>query len=428
MKTLFMCAWLAAAAPLLAQVENAQLQGYSLPQFSFDALGYASGDSTTSRLDVYVEVPYENLSFVKSGTQFSAQYEATVDLLDESDVVVNEKSWTENVRVASYDETLAKGQYSLTQCKMNVKPGSYTILVQIRDAETRKAMRRKRSITIRSLTGDLAISDIMLVNRLSDDSGQKTIVPNISGNVANSTGGMYLFFEIYNRLAVDSFTVHTTIAGAKDEVVASYDDSYRAPRGMTLAFVKIPDPRLPTGEYILRVQLMPAGTAKSDRESATAGHAITVHWSGVPPSVMNLDLAIEELRYIASNVEMDSLLAAKTEQDKLGRFRAFWKRHDPTPGTERNELMDEYYARVAYSNGHFKGFLTGWKTDMGMVYIILGPPDDIDRHPFESDTRPYEVWQYNRFQRSFLFVDQSGFGDYRLSPLTPLSDIWQLNR
>ena len=365
---------------------------------------------------------------MKSGTQFSAQYEATVDLLDESDVVVNEKSWTENVRVASYDETLAKGQYSLTQCKMNVKPGSYTILVQIRDAETRKAMRRKRSITIRSLTGDLAISDIMLVNRLSDDSGQKTIVPNISGNVANSTGGMYLFFEIYNRLAVDSFTVHTTIAGAKDEVVASYDDSYRAPRGMTLAFVKIPDPRLPTGEYILRVQLIPAGTAKFDRESATAGHAIAVHWSGVPPSVMNLDLAIEELRYIASNVEMDSLLAAKTEQDKLGRFHAFWKRHDPTPGTERNELMDEYYARVAYSNGHFKGFLAGWKTDMGMVYIILGPPDDIDRHPFESDTRPYEVWQYNRFQRSFLFVDQSGFGDYRLSPLTPLSDIWQLNR
>ncbi len=53
-----------------------------------------------------------------------------------------------------------------------------------------------------------------------------------------------------------------------------------------------------------------------------------------------------------------------------------------------------------------------------MVFIILGSPDNIDRHPFEYDSKPYEVWQYYDLNHSFVFVDETGFGDYRLT--TPL--------
>ena len=34
---------------------------------------------------------------------------------------------------------------------------------------------------------------------------------------------------------------------------------------------------------------------------------------------------------------------------------------DPTPKTEFNELMDEYYRRVSYANENFEGWKEGWK-------------------------------------------------------------------
>ena len=76
--------------------------------------------------------------------------------------------------------------------------------------------------------------------------------------------------------------------------------------------------------------------------------------------------------------------------------------------------MLEYYRRVEYANAHFKGYFKGWKSDMGMVYITLGPPDQVTRRPYEMDSRPYEVWEYYTLNMNFVFVDNTNFGDYRL--------------
>jgi hypothetical protein len=60
---------------------------------------------------------------------------------------------------------------------------------------------------------------------------------------------------------------------------------------------------------------------------------------------------------------------------------------------------------------------------MGMVFIILGAPSSVDRHPFEIDSKPYEIWYYYDFDRQIVFVDESGFGNYRL--VTPIWDLVQ---
>ncbi|MBA7483939.1 hypothetical protein ES707_19456 [subsurface metagenome] len=82
--------------------------------------------------------------------------------------------------------------------------------------------------------------------------------------------------------------------------------------------------------------------------------------------------------------------------------------------------MDEYYGRVAYANTYFRSMQPGWETDMGMVYVIYGPPDEIDRHPFDVNQKPYQVWFYYNKGWRFVFVDANMLGDYRLvTPLYP---------
>ena len=133
---------------------------------------------------------------------------------------------------------------------------------------------------------------------------------------------------------------------------------------------------------------------------------------------MDNSYAIEEMRYVATGDELDSLQAGKTLDDRRRRFLEFWNKRNPDPTSGRNPLLEEYYRRVDYANKTFTRYLAGWKTDRGMVYIRLGPPDNIERHPFEMGSKPYEIWNYYNLNRECIFVDYSGFGDYRLQNAT----------
>ena len=61
----------------------------------------------------------------------------------------------------------------------------------------------------------------------------------------------------------------------------------------------------------------------------------------------------------------------------------------------------------------------GWQTDRGSVYITHGEPDLIDRRTFQLEGPPTEIWHYDRLGLRFVFVDRTGYGDYRL-----IDDRW----
>ena len=57
----------------------------------------------------------------------------------------------------------------------------------------------------------------------------------------------------------------------------------------------------------------------------------------------------------------------------------------------------------------------GWETDFGMIYILFGPPDEIQRsNATSTNTSIYQAWYYNRLNKQFVFRDQNGIGDFKL--------------
>jgi len=130
--------------------------------------------------------------------------------------------------------------------------------------------------------------------------------------------------------------------------------------------------------------------------------------------VGNLDNYIPALIYIAPYSEVRRIERAP-DSLKMNLWKEFWKKHDPTPGTPENELMEEFVERVTYANKNFSiGRMLGSLTDRGHVYIKLGPPDEIDSHPFDVNALPYQVWYYYDRNLTIIFVDRGGFGDYEL--------------
>ena len=78
---------------------------------------------------------------------------------------------------------------------------------------------------------------------------------------------------------------------------------------------------------------------------------------------------------------------------------------------KENELMDEYFSRINYSNVNFKTYTDGWKSDMGMIYVLFGPPDDLEVYNDPLSRMYQQRWHYYRINKFFDFVDENGFGD-----------------
>ncbi len=52
------------------------------------------------------------------------------------------------------------------------------------------------------------------------------------------------------------------------------------------------------------------------------------------------------------------------------------------------ELLKKYYGRVKEANKHYSSYTQGWKSDRGMIYIVMGPPANIYK------SKKDEIWMY----------------------------------
>ena len=88
----------------------------------------------------------------------------------------------------------------------------------------------------------------------------------------------------------------------------------------------------------------------------------------------------EEVPYIITDEERSAFLQLQTNEEREQFIEAFWQRRDPTPDTVENEFKEEHYRRIAYANERFSSGIPGWRTDRGRIYIMWGPPDEIESH------------------------------------------------
>lgn len=394
-----------------------------IPEFSVDALSFASGDSTVSRVDVYVQVPYDALQFVKAGGAFAGRYEVTVNLLSPDGALQSEKVWNEEVRVPSFEATISRNGASISQRSVTVPPGIYTVRTQVRDLESKKVSTVVRKIIAGNYNAaPLSVSDIMLVSRLTQAGDRRSITPNVSGNIAESGNRFLTFFEIYAAVPADSAEVHYIVTDNKGRQMVNWFQQVRLSGRKTPVIARFDSAQYATGAYMVSIEVLPKH-APADLRPVLKQRAFVVRTGNLPVSVTDLDLAIRQARYIARDNEYELFEKAGSDDEKRTLFDEFWKRRDPNPATQRNEVMEEYYGRVQYANEHFTHYIPGWRTDMGMVFIIFGAPNNVERHPFDIDSKPYEIWSYYEYSRNVVFVDETGFGDYRL--LTPIWDLIQ---
>ena len=141
----------------------------------------------------------------------------------------------------------------------------------------------------------------------------------------------------------------------------------------------------------------------------------------------------EDVSYIITDEERAAFKRLQTDEEREQFIENFWLRRDPTPDTVENEFKEEHYRRIAYANEHYASGIPGWKTDRGRIYIVYGPPDEIEDHSSggfyerppeegggETSTYPFQQWRYRYVDGIgnnvvLEFVDPSMSGEFHLT-------------
>ena len=141
----------------------------------------------------------------------------------------------------------------------------------------------------------------------------------------------------------------------------------------------------------------------------------------------------EDVTYIITPEERNAFLQLDTNEEREQFIEQFWLRRSSNPDLPDNDFKEEHYRRIAYANEHYASGIPGWKTDRGRMYIMWGPPDEIDSHPTggtydrpmeegggSTSTYPWETWRYRYLEGIgeniiLEFVDPSGSGEYHMT-------------
>jgi len=408
-----------------AQPEIIHIRDEGVPLFYLETANVAANADSLSRLLLNVRIPYDELQFLKLENTYQSEVEISFVLFGKDGDQVEGKSYRQKITAHNFDQTNSNQIYFSFRTYLDLPPGEYSLVTEVTDMDSRKTGRKKQKVVLRDFMHEpLSISDFVLLQPSEMAPQELDFVRSMLSD-KDSLGNDFFVarFEVYSKSSKPELKIQYELRDFRNRLVQSGKFRYRRNGERTRFYIPFKTKELMLGNYSLLVKV-------NDGEHKTKiTQPFRTRMTSLPLTINNLDEAINQLIYIANKSEIEKMKKAP-EKEKRRLFKEFWKKHDPTPGTETNELMDEYYRRVAFSNAHFSSFQEGWKSDMGMIYIIFGPPNDVERQPYNVVANPfgdreiyaYELWYYYDINRRFIFVDYRGFGDYRL--LNPEDIYW----
>ena len=407
----FVCA-LAAPAALHAQ--------------TFSLFANAFLDSTRTPLTrITVEVPFRTLVFLKKEGYYDSRYEAYVSIRPVANPKARPTTYVLNgfATVKTYEETRRRDQKSRTWREIKLPPGEYTIEALFTVRST--AIGLRRSVTLRVpdfLASGVGFGTPMVLAVPPSYRRPFATWPEAAAELAGAdappdasiTGletqpavrfAVYLegktpgpvpcdiFYEVVD---VSERQIHygkhrVNLTGTDDEFVVALNVDDWEP-----------------GVYHVNLR---ARAYAPDRD-ATASIDVRVDATRAMLGA-NFDDTLEILGLIASNSEIKPLRDAP-EPERPEAWKKFWAARDPDPSTAENEALAQYYERVQYVVREFSQFGPGWRSDRGRVYIRYGPPEAIDTSMDQRAQGEYEIWRYYAQDRTFVFYDMFGVGDFKL--------------
>lgn len=418
------CLWLI-LAPLwvLGQTDFGYLEEKE-DIFFVDYAAFREETGEKFKLEIYYKILTKGLTFVKDEDKFRASYEIQVFVSNKINKQVSGTSIEEDYFVGSYEETRSPSDFLINQIAISLYSGRYRLRVKLIDHNSGSISEPEEDLNIPSrVKKKILFSDIEFIRQFTgpQDShldsikalrftkGGKAVIPSVGRSYGDTDPTLLFYYEIYDGPPKpQAYLLRYRIEHSAQAFQHQETTTVTLGPDVFSAFDSLSLGGFPSGDYTLSIELLENNQTKAKTE-----RTFQIEWSFINLLKSDYFEAMDQLKYVATSDEIKNLKQVPEEQ-RLQSWLEFWKSKDPTPNTPENELRDEYYRRLKYVNQNFTlPTKEGWETDMGMVYMVYGHPDEVEKHPFDRDEPAFQKWYYYKSGRVFKFVDR-GDGEYLL--------------
>jgi GWxTD domain-containing protein len=321
---------------------------------------------------------------------------------------VVERYRRDTLSVVTFPETVGEGASELV-IELPAAAGDYQVSVEVEDLSSRIQTRREESLTVIGRTPPVPAIGKMVIEERSKGGEFR---PLLRLHVPADCDSLRLALPLYHMPVGDTANVLFSLLKLRCDtsaaqppygfgaLVGTYKWSYvdfARPETLRSRLIPIPGTgsrqvlredleRLPEGMYECTAEVSRIGE-RGQKTPLLARRYLMIFPPHFPRPV-EIDQLIEPLRYIAKEQEMDSLRAEGSPEERRVRMEKFWLEKMPDLAGAR-ATVNRYYQRVLEANRLFTTYKEGWKTDRGMIYIVLGAPLAIQRQ-FEN-----ERWEYD---------------------------------
>ncbi len=402
-----------------AQKMRSQKRDYkttNVEQFHITVSPMADEEKDGILLNTYIMIPSYALQFVKVKEGFQSSFEVRIILLDEDGEQISTKLISQTLTAADYLETVSRTNWYYVDHTFSVQTKKYKVVCELFDLDTRNSGVKEKNVDLTQYRSDFALYPPMIMTQFKGSwQGGEKLLPSFN----NEINFLQSFIPVHlsGKVAGNDYSIKLRLSDMKDEMIAQIDSTYKNSASYFMEKLEVPIENVRGLRVKLDVTLVQNGKTQKQQIE------LKIKRPGVSSFIRDINEAIDQMKYILTPEERKQL-SKSHKNDKEALFYKFWKERDPSPETNENEIMDQYYVRVAYANEHFTSFLPGWRSDMGMIYILFGPPDDIERTFMSSNRNARHTWHYYRINRSFTFYDENGFGDFRLTTPYVFGRAW----
>ena len=372
-----------------------------LPFVGTVAFAAGPADSVITALGLSLE--NRALAFQREGNLFVARYRVSISFQREGARSV-ELTREEIVRVPTFQETLRADESVLFQQILRLTPGTYKVIVTVRDAGSTAESRAQGEYVAPSF-GPGSISAPILAYQATGRGALTdplSVVLNSRGAVGYGADTLLAYVEGYSFSGAT--TVPFTVLDEQQNVVYTDSLRFRGGRPVESQVIRLAPDSISLGELKLAV-----GTGAAER-SVSALVSFSQAWV-----ITNFDEMLDLLRYFGHDARVSAMRKAPpAERSRL--WREFYAATDPNSITPENEALNQYFGRIAAANSRFTDEgVAGWRTDRGEVFVALGAPDEtIETSPGTAGR--VVRWTYLIHRLSLFFQDETGFGRLRLTP------------
>jgi len=404
------------------------------------------GSDNDDIVEVYLLIPRNLFQFSPEGEGYQSNGYARIAFTS-NDTVRGMQEWNIVDRVTQLAE-ITESQKIPDIVTFSMPEGKYKIIALVMDLILKKTYRQEIDVNLRAFPNQsVCLSDINLSSNVSKTNTQNKFSKYFGYDVIPNAGNLYGaqhpvifgYCELYNLSfdpsKVGNYQVKYSVTDLnKNEKVSQGWKTKKKPGTSAVEIGSISIQNLPSGLYNFIISARDLDTDQtadiSKRFYIVKDDLRDLQSLALADDFDNLneeqlDEAFGPLKYMANDTEIRSF----RKSDLTGKrtiLRKFWSQRDPDPTTPINEARVKFEQLLQNVNDQFSNSRQkGWKTDMGRIYLVYGPPSEIERHASSLESKPYQIWHYYEIEGGiiFVFVDKTGFGQMELVHSTGRNEL-----